>query len=219
LSDPRRGSDEVGAGPVQAKGKGEQPASARPAASAPKIVPPSDSVDGFEKFWRQSDPPKHAAKAKARAAWAKTRHVRPPDDVLIACHAAYRASVAAENAKRREERPPRAAQSLCHPETFLSERRWETFLAEVVTGPAPEIALQHWGERGRRLAALVGGEAAFAAWFGEAELVDGEPVMIVVAKTFQKKWIDEHFRQALERVFGESVRVVCGPATAGALAA
>lgn len=219
LSDPRRGSDEVGAGSVQAKGEGEPPASACPPASAPKIARPSDYVDGFEKFWRQSDPPKHAAKAKARAAWARTRHIRPPDDVLIACHAAYRASVAEENSRRRQERPPRAALSLCHPDTFLSDRRWADFLHVATGKPAAGPPLPDWGERGHRLAEAIGGDTVFAAWFGEAVLDDRDVVTIRVAKAYQRKWIEEHFRQALERVFGESVRIVCGPVKAGALAA
>jgi hypothetical protein len=219
LSDPRCGPDEVGAGQVRSKGEGEQPASQKPPAEPPAASKPCHREDGFERFWRQAEPPKHAAKAKARLAWAKTRHVRPSDDELISCHAAYRASVADENARRRQERPPRAAQSLCHPETFLIDRRWEDFAAAAMAVPSPTAVAPDWGDRGRKLAALIGGDAAFAAWFGEAELSEGEPVTITVGKPFQAKWINEHFSAALERVFGGPVRVACREGKGAALAA
>ncbi len=203
LSDPQSGSD---VGEVEKSEKGK--------ASVPRLP---RTEDGFERFWRAAEPAKFASKAKAREAWAKTRGLRPPDDVLIAAHAAYRASVAAENARRKREHPPRTALSLCHPVTFLAERRWEGFLDSATAKPAPVPPPPEWGAQGKALAAELG-PAVFATWFAGAKLDAGPPVAIVVEKRFKRRWIEDHFREALERVFGDSVRIVC-PAEIEAVAA
>ncbi|MGB8601016.1 MAG: hypothetical protein WCD42_02350 [Rhizomicrobium sp.] len=211
LSDPQGGPDVVGALPgsgqeeTTASAPSPQPVSAaQPAGGAATGHAP----DGFERFWKQSEPPKHASKLKARQAWVKTRHVRPADDVLIACHAAYRASVAAENARRKQERPPRAAQSLCHPETFLAEQRWEGFVEAATATPVVADSGPDWGADGAQLSELIG-PAVFAGWFAGAMLARGEggAVTITVAKAFNARWIEEKFRGALVRVFGDGVRV------------
>lgn len=215
LSDPQGGPDAGGALP----GSGQEEASAT---TAPSVQPvsaaqPAGSAtghapDGFERFWKQSEPPKHASKLKARQAWVKTRHTRPADDVLIACHAAYRASVAAENARRKQERPPRAAQCLCHPETFLLEQRWEGFVEAATAAPVTANAGPDWGADGAALAELIG-PGAMAGWFADATLDRGEggAVTITVAKAFNARWIEEKFMSALVRVFGDGVRVEASP--------
>lgn len=218
LSDPQGGPDAGGALP--GSGQEETAAASAPPpqpVSAPAPVPTAGTAtvpatghapDGFERFWKQSEPPKHASKLKARQAWVKTRHTRPADDVLIACHAAYRASVAAENARRKQERPPRAAQSLCHPETFLAEQRWEGFVEAATAAPVAADSGPDWGADGAALAELIG-PGQFAGWFAGATLARdaGGHVTITVAKAFKARWIEEKFMGALVRVFGDGVRV------------
>lgn len=213
LSDPQGGPDVGGALPetgqeettVEAGAPSSQPVTA----SAPAAGP---TPDGFERFWKQSEPPKFASKLKARQAWVKTRHVRPADDVLIAAHAAYRASVAAENARRKQERPPRAAQALCHPETFLLDQRWEGFVEAATAAPVTADAGPDWGADGAALAELIG-PGAMAGWFADATLDRGAggAVTITVVKPFAARWIEDKFMGALVRVFGDGVRVEAKP--------
>lgn len=168
--------------------------------------------DGFERWWKAAEPPPHASKAKAREAWDKTRHCRPSDDDMIAAHARYRRSVADENDRRKRAKPPRSELAQCHPVTFITERRWEGFMLALEGGAggggaAPAPTGPDWGERGVRLAALIGGDAVFASWFGGAVLIDGPPVVIRLEKAFQRNWVANHFQAHLEKVFGPDVRI------------
>jgi chromosomal replication initiation ATPase DnaA len=65
----------------------------------------------------------------------------------------------------------------------------------------------NWGESGTQLSAKIG-DANFASWFGGAEIDQGPPIVIRVDKLFRRNWIADHFRPALEAVFGSDVQVV-----------
>lgn len=205
LSPMERGEDALGS----ADGVG----ASNPASD--KIARESDNCrhreDGFDRFWEQSEAPKRASKSEARKAWERTSGVRPSDDLVIAAHAAYRADIAAENERRKAERPPRQPHTLCHPVTFLNERRWEGYITNGMCSdtsvnclpPKPE-----WGVRGDKLEVAIG-EKAFRAWFSGARIEDCSPPRIIVPKVYMRTWIQNNFMQRLAAVFGEGVRVEC----------
>lgn len=93
-----------------------------------------------------------------------------------------------------------------HAERFLSQRRFDGFVEAARTGPpAPpdDVLRALWGGRAATLVDAIGA-AKFAAWFGEADWEEGPPHVLRVAKPFAAKWIAEHFRGDLMRLYGET---------------
>lgn len=92
------------------------------------------------------------------------------------------------------------------PATWLNQECW---LDEGIA-PAPEPdaeatskASTAWDGRAAPLVAKIG-PAQFGAWFGEAKFDAGPPTRIVFTTPFRRQWVNSHFRDELERIYGET---------------
>jgi len=159
-------------------------------ARAPVLKGRKNYTPQFEAFWH--DYPTDALMSKSKA-FEKWQRLSAPD--RAAAHAAL-PGFRAHCAKDLTYRP-------VHAERFLSQRRFDGFV-EAARAAMPDDSLR--GQWGGRAAALVDaiGAAKFAAWFGEAEWVEGPPHTLRVAKPFAAKWIGEHYAGDLMRLYGET---------------
>lgn len=168
-----------------------------------KSKPKGRDDPGFEALAKAYPHPPGSSIAKAFKVWQSVQGRLPDEAELLARVAAFRAHIAAENRRRAKDDPFR----VCSLATWLAEERWATFAPQAAEGaamPNPPA----WGARGEALAERLG-PAVFAQWFAGADLDEGPPATITVDKPFKQRWIESHFRQALERVFGEGVHIVC----------
>ncbi|MES2253653.1 MAG: hypothetical protein V4559_01285 [Pseudomonadota bacterium] len=166
----------------------KEDSSGPPDASLPPIRGRKSYPAEFEAFWHDYPTDPLMSKTKAFEKWQR---LTPPD--RAAAHAAL-PGFRAHCARDLTYRP-------VHAERFLSQRRFDGF---VEAAKAPDDTIRgHWNGRAAALVDAIGA-AKFAAWFGEAELEEGPPHILRVAKPFAAKWIGEHYAGDLMRLYGET---------------
>ena len=154
--------------------------------------------EAFQQFWAGYPTDPNMSKKAAFKRWQALGEQQRSD--AIASLPAFRAYC---DENRSWYRPK-------HAEGFLSQERFDGFLAKASDPsrdlpPAPE-----WGVLGRRLSDLIGAPA-FAQWFGggRAQLEAGPPVRVVVDKEFRRNWIAKNYHSALAQAFGTEVQSHC----------
>ncbi len=93
-----------------------------------------------------------------------------------------------------------------HAEGYLSQERFDGFLAATRSAGGDLPAAPDWGDPGQKLIEAIGAPA-FAQWFGggAVELITGDPVRLVVDKVFRRNWIAKNYQGALAQAFGTDV--------------
>lgn len=162
----------------------------------------------FEEFWAGYPTDANMSKAEAMAPWSKMG----PDErrQAIAALPEFQA-YCSEN--RNWYRPVHAVK-------FLKARRFEQFAEhqqQVAVAAETRNAMlaeteRAWNGRAAALLSRIGREA-FERWFLGAELIEGPPVIIRVAKDFQRDHILARYGMYLHELFGADVSVErCGDA-------
>lgn len=168
----------------------------------------------FERLWRlwNSYQKKPEPKDNALKAWVKTAKARPENDLLHACVEEYFAHLKSE-----------AWKGKMMLSTFLSPRcpRWDEFLDAAeerlkakVAASAPRDAaqaasLQTWAGQPREKIMAQRGitEAVFGSWFAPQTFVAGEPPAIICTSKFTQNWLENNYREQIDKAFGELTEI------------
>lgn len=200
-SPPQTGSETVAIHepyPEPEKKEGSSSADADPPSTPSK--PKSERrtyPEAFEAFWRDYPTDELMSKKRTHEVWKKlAEHDQEAARAAVPSFRAY-------CQKHTDYRP-------VHAERFLSQRRFDGFLAKQNDAYRSIPAAPDWGVLGRKLSDLIGAPA-FAQWFGggSVQLVDGNPVRVIVDKEFRRNWITKNYSSALAQAFGADVVIEC----------
>jgi hypothetical protein len=172
----------------------------------------SDAPDGypdtFESFWKAYPRTQNMSKAAAFKAWQRVKGHLPALQTLLAAVAKYRAFLDRETQKQGRTYPPKHAQG------WLSERRWEGFMADekpaaAATEHAPDWAdsVPEWRDFKAKLP-----PAHWALWFASAH-PNGSVTTLVAPSAFAAQEIEKRFGAQLAAHFGSDIEIKFKPAT------
>jgi uncharacterized protein YdaU (DUF1376 family) len=154
----------------------------------------------FESFWKAYPRTQNMSKTAAFKAWQRVKSHLPDLPSLLGSVAKYRAFLDRETQKQGGRVYPAK-----HAQGWLSERRWEGFMADdrpasAATEHAPDWAdsVPEWRDFKAKLP-----PAHWALWFATAH-PNGSVSTLVVPSAFAAQEIEKRFGQQLAQHFGNS---------------
>lgn len=156
--------------------------------------------DGFEKFWKAYPRTPNMSKVAALKAWQKRKCSQLPQDQLLDAVAKYKAFLASESKKRGKEYPAKHAQG------WISEQRWEGFVAEAP--PRPEAHSPDWADEIPQWSAFKSKLPAseWQAWFATSH-PNGAVTTLVAPSQFAAEQVAARYGSKLEAHFGEAFQI------------
>lgn len=153
----------------------------------------------FEPFWKSYPRTPNMSKAAAFKAWKAQRAYLPPLEQLLATVSQYKQFLGTETRKRGREYPA------CHAQRWLSERRWESYLAQAEQAAATAQHTPDWADTHPQwLAFKRTTEPQTWHWLKAARLVGGG---VAVRSGFEAQKIQQLFADKLHAHFGEPITI------------